>query len=469
MPTLAPGQCRDGGRSLADVLHQAEDDLDATELMRCLLDTMPSFQNATTATEFFQSAADAMVDSVGLDYAAALTWDGQWHTVATCGSGTATPSARILNEVYSQRCSVRELPANLTASSLDDVKSLVAAPLLDTSGLIVGAVYGDRRYSCHSPSPLISELEAMFVELIASGAANGLARLKQQAAAARERSRFEDFFGPRLAKELEEDPQLLEGRSSDVTVLFCDIRGFSAITDRLDVRTTLDWINDVLELLSSCVHEQDGVVVDYVGDEIMAMWGAPNPCEDHAQRACDAALAIHRRLSEVDQKWESVIGNQTEVSIGINSGEALVGNTGSRSKYKYGPLGTAVNKASRVQGTTKLTQCDIVISNETWKRISPDLPTRRLCQVQVINIPQPVELYELASDPPDGWSDLVETYESALLAFEASDFPKTVEALGHLLVAHPNDGPTMVLLSRAVNAITKKPDESHPVWILDKK
>ena len=162
MPTLAPGQFRDGTRTLADVIHNAEDeDVDVNDLMRCLLDTMPSFQNATTAEEFFQNAADAMVQSVGLDYAAALTWNGNWQTVATCGSSSATPSIRILNEVYTQRCSIRELPANLTASSLDDVKSLVAAPLLDTDGLIVGAVYGDRRYSCDSPSPLISELEAI--------------------------------------------------------------------------------------------------------------------------------------------------------------------------------------------------------------------------------------------------------------------------------------------------------------------
>src|SRR5207302_9327692 len=122
-------------------------------------------------------------------------------------------------------------------------------------------------------------------------------------------------------------PELVqEGREEEVTLLFCDIRGFSRISDNLGPAKTVRWISAALEMLSECVLHHNGVVVDYQGDQVAAMWGAPEKQQDHAERACLAALEMLARLPELNQVWEPVIGAQTEVGIGINSGPARVGN-----------------------------------------------------------------------------------------------------------------------------------------------
>jgi adenylate cyclase len=144
----------------------------------------------------------------------------------------------------------------------------------------------------------------MVVELIASQVAHALARLEQEQVALKARIQFEQFFIPELARELEASPSLLDGREAEVTVLFCDIRGFSTVSHRIGPRQTMAWINDVLDILSACVVEHRGVLVDYIGDELMAMWGAPEQSNDHAERACSAALDMIQRLAVIDEKWE---------------------------------------------------------------------------------------------------------------------------------------------------------------------
>jgi adenylate cyclase len=309
----------------------------------------------------------------------------------------------------------------------------------------------------------------MIVELIASGVANALARLEQEQAAIKARVQFEQFFTPELARELAEHPDLLLGREAEVTLMFCDIRGFSAVSHRIGPRQTMAWINDVFETLSQCVVDQRGVLVDYIGDQLMAMWGAPEKCPDHAARACEAARGMVRELAKIDEQWETKVGQKTQVGIGINTGNAHVGNTGSQRKFKYGPLGNTVNLASRVQGATKMVKCAVMITENTHAQIGEESDTRRLCQVKVINIPHPVELFELAVDPAENWGQLAATYETALDCFHKCDYRTAVERLGNLILEHPDDGPTLVLLSRVVSAMTNGPQEAHPVWVFDQK
>ncbi len=229
------------------------------------------------------------------------------------------------------------------------------------------------------------------------------------------------------------------------------------------------WINSVFEELSECVVEQDGVLVDYVGDELIAMWGAPNPCPDHAVRACRAALGMRQRLQKINAQWQPHTIRSTRVGIGVNTGPAFVGNTGSNRKFKYGPLGNTVNLASRVQSASKIVKCDVVITDSTFKRLNEDFGTRRLCKVQVINIPTPVDLYELTADPDMSWADLSAAYESVLERFDQQHYREAVDELGKLLRSSPDDGPTLILLSRVVDAMMNGPAESHPVWEFDRK
>src|SRR5262249_10438073 len=150
------------------------------------------------------------------------------------------------------------------------------------------------------------------------------ARLEQE----RRRIQFEGFVGPEVVRQIVDDPTALEGRDASVTLLFCDIAGFSRISERLSPQETFTWINDVMETLSICVRETGGTIVDYIGDELIAMWGAPFPAEQPAVSACQTAIAMMQSLTPLNARWQIKLGEPTRIGIGINSGNVRVGNTG---------------------------------------------------------------------------------------------------------------------------------------------
>jgi hypothetical protein len=195
------------------------------------------------------------------------------------------------------------------------------------------------------------------------------------------------------------------------------------------------------------------VVVDYIGDELMAMWGAPERQADHARLACQAAQAMLECLPRLNAVWQPTIGEPFDLGIGVNTGPARVGNTGSRRKFKYGPLGNTVNLASRVQGVTRYLRTHLLITGCTHAQVGPDVPARRLGKVRVVNIDSPVELYEVARPGCADWPILKEGYEKALADFESKDLRSAARTLGTLILEYPDDGPALVLLSRVVLAL----------------
>lgn len=283
---------------------------------------------------------------------------------------------------------------------------------------------------------------------------------------------FEQHFTPELARELARnpDPMKMQARQAEVSVLFCDIRGFSTISERLGPSQTIDWLSGVMGEFSTIVIELGGVLVDYTGDELMALWGAPNRQPNHAELACRAALEIMDSLPKLNEKWEELVGAETSVGIGVNTGDALVGNVGTHRKFKYGPLGTAVNLASRVQGATKYLKTSLLITGETASQLPDHFGKRRLCQVVVKNIRKPVDLFEL--EPPnsrESWKELAGKYEEALRHFEEGSFRHASSILSDILLTLPNDGPGLQLMSRVVDAMLNDGKDFTPTWTLPGK
>ncbi len=465
MATLAPGQSSADSVALVDLLNR-DREITASELAQWMLTSMSVFHKGANSLEMLAHATDSLARVVGLDYVAGVTLEGDTWSIRHEYQGPdimACPSTRLLRRIADEKRSFRCLPKG--SQSQAGVTSVVAAPILSVDGEIFGALYGDRR----QPDRPISELEQMVVELVASGTANGIARLEQQKAALRAQIQFEEFFGATLAEELKSNPKLLEGKDAEVSVLFCDISGFSRISERVGPAGTLRWINDVLNQMSACVVERDGVLVDYVGDELMAMWGAPQPLPDHAERACQAAREMRLRLEEINQRWQPEVGVATDVAIGINSGMAIVGNTGSDLKFKYGPMGTTVNLASRICSATKAIKRRLLITGHTQQRILDPSQTRRICTVEVQNIVEPVEVFEVATTVDEDWDWLRSHYQSSLGHFEKGEFTVAVEQLGNVIKRFPHDEPSVNLLQRAVTALMTGPAAKHPVWVLPTK
>lgn len=448
-------------------------------LVRWMQSTMGVLAVAANSSEFFERAAQALIDVVQLETGAVLLRrDGEWKVEVIRSSDGLIgpmdwhPSTTLLERLSNDKRATWRSPsqARSTEKSLSDVAALVAAPILDRHGEVIGALYGDRRFGrMNNPLPSISKLDAMLVELLAHGVAVGLSRLQQEEAATIARARFEQFFTPELARQLAEKSDFLAGRNCEVTILFVDIRRFSTISERLGPEKTVAWVNDVLGAMSDAALAEEGVLVDYVGDEMVAMWGAPGEQPDHAQRACRAALAMLASLPALNQKWRESLGEPTEIGIGINTGVAFVGNTGSQRKFKYGPLGSTVNLASRVQGATKYIRSNLVITGTTKRKLTEAFNTRRLAAVRVVNMADPVDLFELVPDRLSTWLEVRRSYEFALEEFEQKRFREAMKILGNILAQHPDDGPSAVLLSRTVNMLLSDGGRFDPVWDLPGK
>jgi adenylate cyclase len=436
-------------------------------------------QSAATDVDFFEKAAQAAVELVRLDSGRVLVKDGDEWTTATTFSRTygddeeiSPPSRFVLNRVCEEKKTFWFDPLEIDreCSSLVDVASVVAAPVLDPSGEVVAILYGDRRlHSARGPGRTISKLDAMLTEVLAVGVSAGLARLAQERAKLSLQTKFEQFFTPELARQLVAKPELLAGRDLEITVLLCDIRSFSRITRSRGTAFTLEWTNDVFSTLSDCVMDHQGVLVDYIGDELMAMWGAPEPQADHAERACRAALAMLAAVSSLNQRWQDSLGEPMGVGIGINSGLARVGNTGSRLKFKYGPLGDTVNVASRVQGASKYFKSSLVVTRATRDRLGPEFQGRRLGQARVVNIADPIVLFELCPPSFAGARELCSTYEQALDMFEAREFAEASRTLGRLINVFADDGPSVSLLARAIAYSVDVPETFDPAFRLSGK
>jgi adenylate cyclase len=448
--------------------------VDPESIVRWVEAIVAVVQSAAASKDFFDLATQAAGEVAGLESAAVLLREEDgfrtvafWSKAALDGESWR-PSQRVINGVCKQKRTAWQKPSS--DGSLAGIDAVVAAPLLDGDGKVLGVLYGDRRSRPGDRHwTAITPLEACLVELVACAVAAGLARLEQEQAAVAARVRFEQFFTPELARHLETQPDLLKGKDTEVTILVVDIRGFSRICERLGAARTFDWIRDMMDSLSASVLLQQGVLVDYAGDELMAMWGAPVDQPDHAERACRAAQDMLRELPNLNERWGAVVGEPVDIGIGVNTGLARVGNVGSSRKFKYGPLGNAVNVASRVQGATKHLMTKAVITGATRARVGAEFQARRLCKARVVNIAEPIELFELLPEEQTGISALQRPYERALLEFESGRFREAARLLGKSLADGANDGPSLVLMARAIECLASPPAAFDAVWTLPRK
>jgi adenylate cyclase len=481
-PARLPGQDSANLIAVPNFNLVSDGTISAQAVIRWLYDALDVLQSAIHSADFYQKAAQAAIGMVGLDACRVLLRQrDNWEVQAAAAAGLHDdesawrPSRRVLSRIQEERRTFWQVPGQsgggeTVGASLVGVRALVAAPIMDPRGQVIGALYGERRKGRGATAvPQVSEIDAKIMELLAWSIATGLARMEMEKVAVEAQVRFEQFFTPELSRQLAGRPELLDGRQEEVTCLICDIRGSSRITERLGPSRTIDWIRDVMSHVSDCVMDHGGVIVDFTGDGALAMWGAPEKQADHAERACRAALAMLATLPKLDERWSTETNERMAFGIGISSGPAQVGNIGSRRKFKYGPLGNTVNLASRVEGATKYLKSNVLITGSTKALLGQAWHTRRLARVRTMHIAEPVDLYELTGDSSQAWESLRESYEGALDAFEKKDLRAAARILGALQIDYPNDGPSLVLLARTVQYLADDGAAFEPVYTLPGK
>jgi len=442
-------------------------------------ETLLEVQLAAAGTDrFYEGAARAVVDLIGLDRGTVLLKHGDdWIPVAahTARSRPELPFSRtVVQNVLEQRRMLFECPtANAQEpASLQQLEAVVAAPFFDRGGEILGIVYGSRDARGGAQKHVIQPLEAQVVQLLAAIVGTGLMRLCREIEAVTLRTRFEQFCSRELAEELTRRPDLLKGADREVTILFVDLRNSSKFAESLETDLVYRVMGDIMDRLTECVFGTGGIIVDYYGDGLCAMWNAPTPQPDHADRACRAALAMVACLPELNDRWAGKVGTRLDLGVGINTGVSQVGNAGSYHRVKYGPRGHAVNLASRVEGATKKFGVRILVTDATRRQLQSPLDLRRIGKAYLAGVEQAVELFER---PPNAayeqWCGCRKTYEQALSLFEQGQFLKAAAALDALPMDGSvlRDGPARQLLKQIAAHAQAPAEKFDPGFRFDAK
>ncbi|MBU44481.1 MAG: adenylate/guanylate cyclase domain-containing protein [Spirochaetaceae bacterium] len=211
------------------------------------------------------------------------------------------------------------------------------------------------------------------------------------------RSTFSKFVSQDVVEELLANPDTitLGGSKKELTVFFSDVRGFTTISEKLGPEELVQLLNEYLSEMTELIIDYRGTIDKYMGDAIMAFWGAPARNDDHAYYACVAALAQVQALRRLQEMWSDRNIPVLDIGIGINTGAAVVGNMGSSRRMDYTLMGDTVNLGSRLEGITKTYGVRTCISEFTYERVKDRVYARELDLVRVKGKLEPVRIYEL--------------------------------------------------------------------------
>ncbi len=211
------------------------------------------------------------------------------------------------------------------------------------------------------------------------------------------RRSFESYFPPSVVKKILADPTMISrGQRKELTILFSDIKDFTAHSASYSPDRIRGFLNDYFETMVDVVFTYSGTVDKYIGDGLMVFFGDPEPAPDHALRSVQAAIEMQKKARELSAKWAVEGGFPLRVRIGINTGEVIVGNMGSSRRLSYTVLGSAVNLAKRLESSAPVE--GILISQRTRDLIVPFISTRFFGEIQVKGVGVPVRAYEVAAE-----------------------------------------------------------------------
>ncbi len=260
------------------------------------------------------------------------------------------------------------------------------------------------------------------------------------------------------------DDALMVGERKDVTILFSDIRGYTTLTENLGASEVVALLNQYFETMVEAVFHCEGTLDKFIGDALMAVFGAPlplNPPEIHGWMAVKSALDMRKRLKEFNDSRPGEI--PFRFGIGISSGEVVSGNIGSQKRMDYTVIGDAVNLSSRLEQLTKEYGCDIILSEFTYSLCSDRIWVRELDKVRVKGKNQPVGIYELlqsSSEPIDGETQrFLELYKNGREAYIARNFQQAISFFEAALAIRQKDKPVEVHIERSLNYLKASPPD----------
>jgi adenylate cyclase len=276
----------------------------------------------------------------------------------------------------------------------------------------------------------------------------------------RERKRikgtFRQYVAPLVVEEMLKDPARLRlgGEEKQLTVLFSDLEGFTTYSERFSPTEMTKILSEYYTCITEQVFLYRGTLKEYIGDELMAFFGAPLESTDHAHRACHAALAMRKHRLALVADWTQRGWPRLRARTGINSGPMLVGNLGSKYRFSYGVLGDNVNLGSRLEGLNKVYKTDILIGENTARIVEDKFVLREVDMVRVKGREHAIQIYELiasadAEVAPEQ-TQVLGLYAEGLEAYRAATWAEAIAVFQEALRVRPEDGPSQAMLERCL-------------------
>jgi adenylate cyclase len=289
------------------------------------------------------------------------------------------------------------------------------------------------------------------------------------------RKTFSQYLSPGVIELIEKDPEKYirtGGEVKELTILFSDIRGFTTISEKLTPDELVQLLNEYFGQMTEIVFATNGTLDKYIGDAIMAFWGSPYPQADHAFRSCSCALQMVSGLAKLNEKLQLAGRPPIGIGIGLNTGLVNVGNMGSARRLSWTVMGDNVNLASRLEGITKEYHVQLIISEATYRHVASQFVCRELDKIRVKGKTLPVNIYELM-DVEENRSlhePLLNRFDGAMQEYRKQNWERAGELFAEVLSRFPDDGPTQVFLSRAVEFSENAPEgEWDGVYVMKTK
>ena len=282
------------------------------------------------------------------------------------------------------------------------------------------------------------------------------------------RKAFQLYLNSDVMDEMLRQPEKLQlgGEERELTVLFSDIRGFTAISEKLPPKALVHLLNEYLSPMTDIVFRKRGTLDKYIGDAVMAFFGAPVENPRHALHCCEVALDMVEELARLRRKWHADNPEipHLEIGVGVSSGKMVVGNMGSTQRFNYTVMGDNVNVASRLESLNKVYGTRILMTEATLRAArawSGDLCVRELDSVRVAGKEEPVRLFELRGIGPMPAEDLalLAGYARALELYHGRRFSDARLEFESLTRRYPQDGPSRLFVSRCAELLRAPPGE----------
>lgn len=282
----------------------------------------------------------------------------------------------------------------------------------------------------------------------------GMAFLAEQHRKRQIKHAFEHYVPPQVVAKMIAHPEELKlgGQKREVTLLFTDLKGFTAISEQMNPEDVSSLLNRHLTEMTHIILRHNGTVDKFIGDAIMAFWGAPLDDPQHAEHACQAAMEMQVAMADMRQHLAAEGRPPLYMRIGIHSGSAIVGNMGSDDRFDYSAIGDTVNLASRLEGINKLYGTEILLSENTAKQTQAHFPLRQVDRVKVKGKQEAVEIFTLEKG-----EKINSLNREAINAYRNSQWDRSETLWNEILEISPQDGIAAVYLQRIAAFRTMPP------------